>query len=747
MCLCSTVRHLAAEFDPDEAMGLVSDLNKHLAAVRAILSKSKPLAREVRYQVVPNNHRTMKILSVQSVDVGGVDQLYNRFKDHVQDFWGCSENNLHQELRRRLACVTIFLRSKLDSEAWVSAGVSGFVQGQKPSELRYAGNKYIKIARKLGGIGSILWLPLEVPSSTWERYLNIDDEEVFDHLRSIGSNIPNYDSFVQRLIASQLDDSSIQLSPYNLALSYDDCFPISDQVVLILCAFGGSAVPVELLKSVRVPHRHWTDDGEIDSTDAVDFDLPRGLVNVLSDDKCLDQASQRPEIVQQMLEDGKTLTWSIRPESMASITSRLSPQTQEDLATTALKLICFACPLVYEGKVNWPPHMKKAIWALLDNATNQKRVPMSLKTHVIDALMFFTERDFFAIRRVAIERAKSMLRKSMSYYYHASIALFDSIMLRLDGNLERSDARIVDFLAEDHDTGTRCDNALQGRLHISHLENKIHRYDNDVASFMYKWEGIHPLSTFEIEVTRRLQGTAARYFHSIGDFQTAKASLEQHLWLNSTKPIRLNTRLLIVTRLGEIHCELGEFEKTLEVLQPELAGLTEKKGRPFRRLSMAMIEAYLGLCMLDTAESIIKQLADVEPPELDDINDQMLHMRRLILVSRTAHEQLRFDEALRLWKFTLQRMESLVTFKTRHGWVLAVIYLSMAHAQLCLGDGEGARQSWDVAVQISMNERYEYAIPILATSWLQKIVGAIHQERGWPFRVMLPGGKPDMTWQ
>lgn len=166
MCLCSTVRHLAVEFDPDEAMGLVSDLNKHLAAVRAILSKSKPLAREVRYQVVPNNHRTMKILSVQSVDVGGMDQLYNRFKDHVQDFWGCSENNFHQELRRRLACVTIFLRSKLDSEAWVSAGVSGVVQGQKPSELRYAGNKYIKIARKLGGIGSILWLPLEVPSST-----------------------------------------------------------------------------------------------------------------------------------------------------------------------------------------------------------------------------------------------------------------------------------------------------------------------------------------------------------------------------------------------------------------------------------------------------------------------------------------------------------------------------------------------------------------------------------------------------
>ncbi|KAJ3545931.1 hypothetical protein NM208_g2263 [Fusarium decemcellulare] len=686
MCLCGTIRQLEADFDPDKATELASELNKHLAAIRSILAKSKSLSREVRYQVIPNNQRTMKISSLKSVDIEGTNAIYDRFKDDANGFWNF-DNNGYRELRRRLACVVVYLRSKLDAQSWVPPNLSSIVQGQKPSELRYAGNKYIKMARKLGGVGSILWLPLDVPSSTYERYLNMDDEDVFNHLLSIAPEVPEYNSF-----------------------------------------------------------RRWTDDGEIQSTSAIDFGLPIGLIGILSDDECLKQVAEHPEITQNTLDDG-ALTWSLNPESLASFSGQLSAQTEEDWATIGLKLLCFTCPPCYEGKVNWPPQTKKAIWALLDKATDRKRIPVSLKPQIIDALLFFSERDFFAIRCVAVERARSFLRKSMSYYYHASVTLFESIMLRLDGHLDKSDAKIKDFMEEYNDTGTRCDNALLGRLHISNIENKIHRYDTDVASCMYQWEGVHPLSTFEIEVTRRLQGTAARFFHSVGDFQTAQASLEQHLWLNSTKPIRPNTRLLIVTRLAEIHCELQDYEKALQVLQPELDGIPQKKGRPFRRLSMVMVEAYIGLGSLDPAESILQLLLDVEPPELDDINDQMLHMRRLILVARVAHERLYFDQALHLWQLTLQMMEQLSIFKARHPWIAAIIYLSMAHLQLTLGDTQNGRLSWDAAVEISMRERYEYVIPILATGWLRKVVGAIHQEQGWPFRVMLPGGKPDMTWQ
>ncbi|KAF4979182.1 hypothetical protein FZEAL_4555 [Fusarium zealandicum] len=691
MCLCNTIRELADGFDPDKAMLLVADLNKHLAAVRSILGKSKSLTREVRYQVTPNSPRTAKILSVQTIDIATPTQIYERFRDDIPGFWASSADDKHPELRRRLACVTVFLRSKLNGQGWVSSDIASVVQGQKVSELRYAGNKYIKIARKLG-------------------------------------------------------DKSLALSYTNLFIDYGDCLPGLEQLLFLISALRGSTIPVELLKSVRVPHRHWADSGEIQSTAAADFGLPLRLIDILSDDEYFIQAGARPEIIQHVLDDN-AWAFSLRPDVASLFPDSLSLQTKEDWAAIALRIICFACPPCYEGKFNWPPQTKKAIWNLLDRATDRKRVPLSLKPHAIDALLFFSERDSFAIRCVAVERARSLLRKSMPYYFHASVVLFESIIHRIDGRIDESDAKVKDFLAEIHNDDTRCGNALRGRLHISHIENKIHRYDTDVASYMYSWEGIHPLSTFEIEVTRRLQGTAARYFHSIGDFQTARASLEQHLWLNSTQPIRHNTRLLIVTRLAEIHCELHEYGKAQQILQPELESTEQKRGRPFRRLSLVMVDANIGLGNLDAAEIVLQQLRDIEPPELDDINDQVLHMRRIILVARAAHERLRFDQALQLWRVALQQMDQLSTFKSRHGWIAAVINLSMAHIQLILGDADGGRQSWAAAVEISMNERYEYIIPILATGWLRKIVNAIHQEHGWPFRVMLPGGQPDMTWQ
>ncbi|KAK7403425.1 hypothetical protein QQX98_010791 [Neonectria punicea] len=328
------------------------------------------------------------------------------------------------------------------------------------------------------------------------------------------------------------------------------------------------------------------------------------------------------------------------------------------------------------------------------------------------------------------------------------MALYESIIYRLSGSLDKSDARIHSFLSQPHDPLTHYDNAIRGRLHVSHIENKIHRYDNDIASYMYRWEGIHPLSTFEIEVTRRLQGTAARFFQSIGDFPTARASLEQHLWLNSTTPIRPNTRVLIVSKLAEIHCELLEWEKAVSVLKPELDSRLEceKKGRPFRRLLLALVEAKIGQGKLDATGPILQQLADIEPPELDDINDQVLHMRRLIAAARTVHDGLDFAAALQMWQFALRMMEELSIFRSRHRWTAIVIHLSISHAQLNLGDAESGEQSWATAVEMSRSERCEYVIPGLATVWLPKIVSSIHQTRGWPFRMMLPGGNPDITW-
>lgn len=85
---------------------------------------------------------------------------------------------------------------------------------------------------------------------------------------------------------------------------------------------------------------------------ATEFGIPAELVSVLSDEASYTEVGARGDIDEKVLEDG-THTWSIRPESSVLSLGTLSRQKEEELAVQTLRLICFACPPCYEGKVNW----------------------------------------------------------------------------------------------------------------------------------------------------------------------------------------------------------------------------------------------------------------------------------------------------------------------------------------------------------------------------------------------------------
>lgn len=42
----------------------------------------------------------------------------------------------------------------------------------------------------------------------YERYLNMDDDEAFAHLTSLGTGLPSYDDLAQRLIFDQVNGES-----------------------------------------------------------------------------------------------------------------------------------------------------------------------------------------------------------------------------------------------------------------------------------------------------------------------------------------------------------------------------------------------------------------------------------------------------------------------------------------------------------------------------------------------------------
>ncbi|CAI6093635.1 unnamed protein product [Clonostachys chloroleuca] len=724
-CLCSTVSHLAKNFDEVKAKELVPQLNRHLAAIRSLLSKSKSLSRDVQYSVSPNNQRAMKIMSIQAIDMNPVNEVCKRFRNDLAGFWIPSDDAAHGELRRRLACISVFLRSRSEDQAPSPASVASFVQGHKLSDLRYAGKKYIKIARKLGGIGAVFCLPLDVPFSTHEDYTEI----------------------AQLLVSQSLTDSVAPYAYHNLFSEYPDILPDFSKLSLIIHALGDSGIPDVIFKSVRSPQRRWNPDGEIESNHSADSGISSEILQLLSDDDRLDHAATDPNLIRQTLNDG-TVSWSISPEQSSLLASVLLPETVESLAVLGLKLICFACPPCYEGNTSWSSQVKQMVWSLLDKALERPKTAASLRCQVLDAILYFCERDSLAIRRRAVERARVLLVKSVPYYLHASVALFQSLLCRMDVDLVQSDFVIRDFLCKSRPPVSRRDDALRGRLHISHIENMIQRFDDDVASSIYEWQGTHPLSALEIDVTRRLQGLAAKFFQSIGDFEKSRDSLEQYLSLNPSEPITVRMRRPIVSRLTDTHCEIGDYHRAFKLIQPEIANIAEKekRSRPVRRLLLASVEASIGQVRLDEAESTLLELAEAEAPGPDDLTDQLMHMRGVIARARVAHERLDFREAIRRWSFALEENARLEQFNQRYQFTAAVLHLSLAHAHLSAGDETSGRQSWDIAAGIVKTQRCEFWLPVVASQWLRKMVNSIHEMTGWPFRIMLPGRKPDLTW-
>ncbi|KAH7232245.1 uncharacterized protein BKA55DRAFT_710628 [Fusarium redolens] len=734
-CLCSAIHTLAKDYNEAQAKDLIPALNRHLRDLRQFLAQAKSLSRQVQYQITPRYQRTDKALFVDSVDLAPVNRVCSRFDKDEDGFWAGSDDQVHLELRRRLACVVIFLRSKLDAQVLASPQVAKVFPGvQNLTDMRNPGRKYVQISQRLGDIGAIFWLPLNIPPSTYERYLSIDDQEVFSHLLSLNPTFQNYNDLVQRLVINQLCDPSLSIPYHNLFGDFTSFIPARDQLFLAMYALGGINIPAILLKSVRLPQRRWNADGEVEQTSAAQFGLPVNLVDLLCDEAKLSETIAGPWVADRVREDN-TMAWSLSPELMSSFAEVLPAPTIEELETTALKLICFVCPLCYE------------VWAILERLLKTCKISASLRTHVIETVLYFGERDSVAIRHAAVKQAKLLLRKPMPYYLHASAVLFRSILHRVDGELAKSEAHIRDFLWRGPRPSTRRDHALEGRIHISQMENKIKCYDNDVPSFAYKWEAEQPLSTLDMEVTFRLQSTAARYFQSIGDFDAARGSLEQFLSLGLIRPIPANSRRVLLGRLADVYCEKGEYLKAIEILEPELERINtcDRMRRGFRRLVLALVEANIGLRRLDTAESTLQELLGDLPPCPDDIHDQQLHMRILLASARIAHLRLEPGEAMLRWTFALEQVSHMHPLGSSGGFIAAVCHLSLAHAQLSIGEKDGARLSWTTGLKILASEKCEFWIPVVPTAWVQRVAGDIYHSQGWPFRMMLPGGKPDIT--
>ena len=178
-------------------------------------------------------------------------------------------------------------------------------------------------------------------------------------------------------------DPSLSSSYYNLALDHQDFLRPSDQLLLLLHALGGSDIPDALLKAVRLSQRRFSEEGEVHSISAAQFELPVELIKLLSDDAILDQAAESPYMNKSALDDS-TVTWSLQPEMKSFFSNALLPEVMNGLGVTVLKLLCFACPPCYEGNTHWYDSLPPAPSPSIATDHRSRQVSVSQRSGLVD---------------------------------------------------------------------------------------------------------------------------------------------------------------------------------------------------------------------------------------------------------------------------------------------------------------------------------------------------------------------------
>lgn len=374
---------------------------------------------------------------------------------------------------------------------------------------------------------------------------------------------------------------------------------------------------------------------------------------------------------------------------------------------------------------------------LLDALT--RKLPIPCNEAVVEAFLAFAESGYIAIRHKAAERAGTLLRDTMPNHLHASVALLQSIVCRLDGNFDASDCKIQEYYGKRLHCTTRRDHALMGRLHLSQVENLIQRHNHGIARVIFNWVPSQPSSPLEINTNRRLLVTTAKFFQSVGMFGVARDSLQSCLYMLETQqPLTRKSEPLVVSRLADILCELREFEKAHEVATAEMKIVKKNgnNGRPLNRLLLACIEADIGRGRFELAEKSLYEIMNTMASTGLDINDQLLRVRALMAYARIPHFQSHFSKALERWTVTLHEIPQHSSFKHGRGFTTSIIHLSIAHLHLILGDRESGRRSYELAIGILRTEPRDFWIPVVATTWLSGLIEEINRMENWPVQII-----------
>lgn len=380
---------------------------------------------------------------------------------------------------------------------------------------------------------------------------------------------------------------------------------------------------------------------------------------------------------------------------------------------------------------------------------------VSVRIEAAEALLAASSIGDIDSRKKATTMATSILgTHAPPDYFRAGIAYQESVLFRLIGDYDRSECTIRTFCRASTSSGqteptiqefyrdpgatSKRMYALRGRLHVSHLENLVQteKYTTAIDE-IDDWMPMKNPSPMAASVLPKKSIVISKIFRSQGRFEQAREELVKCL-LNM--PTHAANRYQVICNLADSYSDLGLPNEAHEILAPEfeILKLKPRKGKPYRRLLVAMIDAYIGRSLYEIAENAVKELEPIFADLVNvDVSDQLLHMRILIASARISYYKMNHSEALKKWDTALLHLERYGSFKDK-GYIYAVISLSISLSQLHLDNIDESREALDRAACILGTEIQDFWIPALA-SWRKYVELRIESPVG---RIISPEQKP-----
>ncbi|KAF2871072.1 hypothetical protein BDV95DRAFT_53848 [Massariosphaeria phaeospora] len=321
-------------------------------------------------------------------------------------------------------------------------------------------------------------------------------------------------------------------------------------------------------------------------------------------------------------------------------------------------------------------------------------------------------------------------------HLHAEIAHEWSVFFRSQGRIQDSDRVIRQFLHH-HGPNIQVSWVSLGRLRISQAYNLAYKFDFDTAHETLKWlPSSDNLSEGEVYLLCDQLLCSGRILRGQGRFEEAKHCLDSCI---ATIGLLESKRLLIVSHLSDLHCELDyaqcnnqsqtHLKEAKEMVVREIGGAREshRHSRGLRRLLLSLLEVDIRQGLFHEAKTWIKELLDLYNKLLEpDINDKIGHVRALIARARISH----LNEAEGCWMAALDQ-NSLYNPGEEDVFTCGIIYLFVSLTRLQLGRVEESKHAFRQAREVISRKQPQYLIPGIGTYLFHYVTSELQSRAGW----------------